>query len=54
MARVSAEISLTETVPFRRLVQFLQDAEDYARLTADDELAEMVEDCRADMLELRQ
>ena len=42
-------ISLTETSQFRRLVEFLRDTEDYARLIADENLMAIVETCHKDL-----
>jgi len=44
------EISLTEMPHFRRLIEFMESVERYARLYADDELEEIVESARDDLL----
>ena len=45
-------ISLTETPHFRRLVDFLEDVDSYARIVADEDLAEIVTEARSDLLGL--
>lgn len=52
MARSMIEVSVTEMAHFRRLVQFLSDADDYGRVMADDDLCEMARRCRVDLLRL--
>lgn len=52
MAVTVVEVSLTEMPEFERLVQFLRDAEDLARVNADDELATLVDQTRTDLLEM--
>lgn len=53
MARdvVQVRVSLTETEPFRILVGFLEDIEARARLMEDIDILEIVDECRADLLE---
>jgi hypothetical protein len=38
---------------FRRLVEFIDEVEDYARLTADEDLSDRVRHLRAELLEMR-
>ena len=53
MARhVQVEVSMTEAPHFRRLVELLHDVESHARVTADEDLTEITERCRADLAEL--
>jgi len=49
MASARVEVSATDFPQFRRLVDFLHEMEDYARLTADEDLAGRVETVRADL-----
>jgi len=53
MASVDLNVSLTELGPYRRLVDFLEEAELLAEETGDVELDELVRNCRVDLLELR-
>lgn len=46
---IIASVSLTETVQFRRLVDFLGDVQAHASETDDYELLAMVEECRTDL-----
>lgn len=48
---IKVAVSVTETRQFRRLVQLLDDVENLARVNADEELGELVEDARADLLD---
>jgi len=50
MARTDITVSVTETRQYRRLVQFLMDVESLASVNADDELREIVNECRVDLL----
>lgn len=49
MADAKVTVSATEFRHYRRLADFLRAVEDYARLTVDDDLAEMVEATYADL-----
>lgn len=49
MASARIEVSATDFPQFRRLVDFLHEMEDYARLTADEDLAGRVEGVWADL-----
>ena len=51
MPSVFMTVSMTEVPQYRRLVRFIMDIEDYARLTADEDLANLVMDLRSDLLE---
>ena len=51
-SEIKVELSATEFPHFARLVQFLEDTEDYARVCADDDLEELAIDCRADLAKL--
>jgi hypothetical protein len=44
------KVSVTEVPQFRRLVEFLEAVENVGRINADDELQELVEECREDLL----
>lgn len=48
---VTVNFSLTETRQFRRLVDFLVDMDSLARINADDEIRDLVDKCRADLLD---
>lgn len=49
VARVA--ISLTETVAFRRLVDFVEQVEEHADEQCDIALSTLVDDCRQDLLD---
>jgi hypothetical protein len=49
---VVVALDLVNLPQFKRLVRFAEDVGDYARLTADDELGEKVDELRLDLLTL--
>lgn len=51
MPQSHVTISMTEIPHFARLVRFLTDVDDYAHREVDLELKDLVEDCRAELLE---
>lgn len=52
MADHNIIVSATEIPQFRRLAAFLTEASVYADATEDDDLREMVRECRIDLLHL--
>jgi hypothetical protein len=50
---LNIHMSFTEMPQFRRLVEFIDEVEDYARLTADEDLSDRVRHLRAELLEMR-
>lgn len=46
-------ISVTELPHFERIIQFICDVDDYAHREVDLELQGIVEDCRSDLLTIR-
>ena len=51
--RADIFVSFTETRQFQRLVEFLREIDDLARVNADEELRELVERCLADLLAMK-
>lgn len=49
---VNVKLSLTEFPQFQRLVDFLVECEDYARVTDDWQLGRMAAECREELVEM--
>lgn len=50
---VTVTVSFTETAEYQRLVWFLEDAENLARVSADEDLQQLVDECREDLIARR-